>query len=85
MEFFIPGSKFFTRLFSVTLSEAAVRGVFYKKFLLKNFAKLTGKYLCQSLISNKVAGLVKLNLKGLIEFIQKMVWSIGFGVTVREY
>ena len=31
--------------------------VFYKKAVLKNFAKFTGKYLCQSLFLNKVAGL----------------------------
>ena len=30
--------------------------VFYKKGVLKNFAKLTGKYLCQSLFFNKAAG-----------------------------
>ena len=31
-------------------------GSFYKKGVLKNFAKLTGKHLCQSLFFNKVAG-----------------------------
>ena len=31
--------------------------VFYKKGLLKTFAKFTGKHLCQSLFFNKVAGL----------------------------
>ena len=31
--------------------------VFYKKCILKNFAKFTGKHLCQSLFFNKVAGL----------------------------
>ena len=30
---------------------------FMKKGVLENFTKLTGKYLCQSLVSNKVAGL----------------------------
>ena len=30
--------------------------VFYKKGILKNFAKFTGKHLCQSLFFNKVAG-----------------------------
>ena len=30
--------------------------VFYKKGVLKTFAKLTGKQLCQSLFLNKVAG-----------------------------
>ena len=31
--------------------------VFYKKVVLENFIKFTGKYLCQSLFLNKVAGL----------------------------
>ena len=31
--------------------------VFYKKGVLRNFAKFTGKHLCQSLFFNKVAGL----------------------------
>ena len=31
--------------------------VFCKKFILKNFAKFTGKHLCQGLFFNKVAGL----------------------------
>ena len=35
----------------------AVTNVFYKKGVLKNFAKFTRKHLCQSLSFNKVAGL----------------------------
>ena len=31
--------------------------VFYKKGFPRNFAKLAGKHLCQSLFFNKVAGL----------------------------
>ena len=31
--------------------------VFYKKNVLRNFTKFTGKHLCQSLFINKVAGL----------------------------
>ena len=31
--------------------------VFYEKRFLRNFPKFTGKYLCQSLFFNKVAGL----------------------------
>ena len=31
--------------------------VFYKKGVLKNFTKFTGKHLCQRLFFNKVAGL----------------------------
>ena len=32
--------------------------VFYKKGVLRNFVKLTGKHLCQSIFFNKVAGLI---------------------------
>ena len=38
-------------------SEAATKGFLYKKSILKNFGKFTGKYLRQSLFFNKVAGL----------------------------
>ena len=31
--------------------------LFTKKGVLRNFAKFTGKYLCQNLLINKVAGL----------------------------
>ena len=34
--------------------------VFYKKGVLRNFTKFTGKHLCQSLFFNKVAGLTPL-------------------------
>ena len=37
--------------------------VFYKKRVLKNFAKFTGKHLCGSLFFNKIAGW-RLNLNG---------------------
>ena len=36
--------------------EAAITGVHYKKGVLKNFEKFTGKQLCQSLFFNKDAG-----------------------------
>ena len=38
-------------------SEAATGGVFFKKVVFKNFAKFTGKHLCQSLVFDKVADL----------------------------
>ena len=37
--------------------KAHARGVLYKKTALKNFAKFTGKHLCQSLFFNKVVSL----------------------------
>ena len=42
--------------FERALAEAATGGV-YKKGVLKNFAKFTGKHLCQRLFFNKVTGL----------------------------
>ena len=46
-------------IFDVTdkVSEAATGGVLYKKSVLKNFNKFTGKHLCQSVFLNKFAGL----------------------------
>ena len=45
--------------------------VFYKKGALENFAKFSGKHLCQSLFFNKVAGLrpVLQNSSGLVLFL----------------
>ena len=37
--------------------EVATGDVVLKKAVLRNFAKFTGKHLCQSLFFNKVAGL----------------------------
>ena len=36
--------------------------VFYKKVVLKNFAKFTGKHPCQSLFFNKCAGLKRFQM-----------------------
>ena len=36
--------------------------MFYKKSVLRNFVKFTGKHMCQSLFFNKVAGLRPANL-----------------------
>ena len=41
----------------LTESRSSRPEVFYKKGVVKNFAKFTGKHLCQSLFFNKVAGL----------------------------
>ena len=44
--------------------------VFCKKGVLRNFVKLTGKHLCQSLFCNKVAGLWWLLLNFVTIFLQ---------------
>ena len=49
------------------MSEAATGGVLRKKDVLKNFAKLTEKQLCQRLFFNKVTGLRKLFLQNNFE------------------
>ena len=49
------------------MPEAATGGVLRKKDVLKNFAKLTEKQLCQSLFFNKVTGLRKLFLQNNFE------------------
>ena len=41
----------------MTVSEAVVRKCSVKKGVRRNFAKFTGKHLCQRLFFNKVAGL----------------------------
>ena len=45
--------------FMVMWKEGTPPVVFCKKGVLRNFAKFTGKHLCQSLFFNKVAGLAK--------------------------
>ena len=41
----------------LTLYRSSRPGVFFKKVILRNFAKFTGKHLCQSFFFNKVTGL----------------------------
>ena len=60
-------------LFPVSL-EAATRGVLG---VLRSFAKLTGKYLCQSLFFNKVAGLRPL--------LKKRLWYRCFPVNFAKF
>ena len=48
---------FYTRLIDVMHFRSSRPDVFCKKGVFRNFTKFTGKYLCQSLFFNKVAGL----------------------------
>ena len=62
------------------ISEAANEGkVFYKKFVRRNFPKLTGKHLCQSLFSNKVAGLRPATL------LKKKLWHMCFPLNFAKF
>ena len=53
--------------------------VFCKKGVLRNFAKLTGKYLCHSLFFNKVAGLRSTTL------LKKRLWRRCFAVNFAKF
>ena len=53
--------------------------VFYKKVVLRNFAKFTGKNLCQSLSFNKVAGLRSATL------LKKRLWHRCFHVNLTKF
>ena len=44
--------------------------IFYKKGVIKNFAKFTGKHLCQSLFLNKI-------IKKTKKYLNETVWKIG--------
>ena len=47
---------------NMSLSGAATGGALYEKVFLEISQKFTGKYLCQSLFFNGVAGLLRENL-----------------------
>ena len=53
--------------------------VFCKKGVLRNFAKFTGKHLCQSLFSNKVADLRPTTL------LKKRLWRRCFPVNFVKF
>ena len=55
--------------------------VFYKKDVLRNFPKFTGKHLCQSLCFNKVAGRRPTNL--LKKEILAQVFPVNFAKLLR--
>ena len=45
------------KVYNKTICKSSRPEVFCKKGVLRNFAKFTGKHLCQNLFLNKVAGL----------------------------
>ena len=63
----------------VTFTDRSSRPeVFCQKSVLRNFTKFTGKYLCQSLFFNKVAGLSATLLK-------KRLWHRCFPVNFVKF
>ena len=63
------------------MSTEAAPEMFYKKGVLKSFAKLTGKRQCQSLFFNKVTGL----RPRACYFIKKRLWQMCFPVSIAKY
>ena len=64
----------FSTFITVTTQKQSSRGVL-KKDVLRNFAKFTGKHLCQSLFFNKVAGLRRNFAKFLrTPFVTEHLW-----------
>ena len=57
---------------SFAIHRSSQRRCFVKKGVLRNFAKFTGKHLCQSLFFNKVAGLIPATL------LEKKLWQRCF-------
>ena len=53
--------------------------VFYKKGVFRNFAKFTGKHLCQSFFFNKVADLRPATL------LKKKLWHRRFSVNFAQF
>ena len=64
--------------FSVSTFRGSHRRCSVKKGVLRNLAKFTGKYLCQSLFFNKVAGLRPATL------LNKKLWHMCFSVNFRK-
>ena len=60
-------------------TEAATRRVQWKRAVLEDFAKFPGKQLCQSLFSNKVAGLWPATL------LKKRLWHRCFPVNFAKF
>ena len=61
------------------LPEAATRGVLWKKGVLRNFTKFTGKHLFHSLFFNKVVGLRSVTM------LKKRLWYSCFPVNIAKF
>ena len=61
------------------MGESSHRGCPVRKGVLRNFAKLTGKHLCQSLFFNKVGGLRPETL------LKKRLWHRCFPVNFAKF
>ena len=73
-----PGTWLFGASWRMVIQKQSPE-VFYKKDVLKNSAKFTGKLMCQSLFLNKVAGIRPATL------IRKRLWHSCFPVNFAKY
>ena len=74
--FYVP---FYRKSSSKFISRSSRPEVFCKKSILRNFAKFTGKQLCQSLFFNNVAGL------RLATSLKKRLWRRCFPVNFVKF
>ena len=65
--------------FSFNPTETVAQEMFCKKGVLRNFAKVTGKQLCQSLCFNRIAGLRPATLS------KKRLWNRFFPVNLAKF
>ena len=69
--------KFSVLLWKIKIYQQQPQKVFFKKGVLRNFAKLTGKRLCQSLFFDKVVGPATL--------LKKRLWQRCFPVIFAKF
>ena len=69
----------FLHFYTPILFKSSCPEVFCKKAVLKNFAKFTGKHLCQRLFFNKVAGLMRATL------LKNGLWHKCFPVNFAKF
>ena len=71
------GAKYYTQVMLGLPNQKSCRQeMFCKRGVLKNFAKFTGKYLCQELFFNRVAGLRPA---------KKEIWNRCFPVSFAKF
>ena len=68
-----------TNIRDIKSSQKQPSEVFYKKVVLRNFAKFNGKHLYKSLFFNKVAGLYPATL------LKNILWHRCFPVTLSKF
>ena len=68
-----------TDMHILTIAKSSRQEVFYKKSVLKHFAKFTGKHHCQSLFFNKVSDLRPATL------LKKRLWYMSFPLNFAKF